>query len=273
MADVWARGAHASAMYRHFVAARIRADWQYRTSFLLMASSQFAITFLDFIGIAIVFGQVPQLAGWSFADVAFLYGTSGMAFTLCDVFVSEVELVSRHIRLGTFDQFLLRPVGALLQICAQEFALRRAGKLVQSTLVLGLALAWVSVSWSIGRVVMVVVTVSSGSFIFGALIVMTACVSFWSVESNEVANSVTYGGNFASQYPLDLYGTWLRRLLVIVPIAFVSYLPSTWILDKPDGLGLPQCAAFISPVVAALMTFVACVVWRAAVRHYRSTGS
>lgn len=264
--------AHA-AIYARLVAARVRADWQYRTSFVLLTTSQFLVTFLDFLAIAVLFTQVQLLAGWSLAEVAFLYGTTGVAFALCDVFVSEVELASRHIRLGTFDQFLLRPVGPLVQLCAQEFALRRAGKVLQALVVLGLAIAWVPIEWDGARVLMTVVTVAAGTLIFGAIHVITSSLSFWTVETQEVANSFTYGGNFASQHPLDLYSDWLQRLLVIVPIAFVNYLPATWILDKEDGLGLPGWAAFASPAVAGVMVLVARVVWRSAIRHYRSTGS
>ena len=38
--------------------ARIRADWQYRTSFVMYTVTQGLITFLDFLQIAVIFGQV-----------------------------------------------------------------------------------------------------------------------------------------------------------------------------------------------------------------------
>jgi len=262
-----------ASIYVRLVGARVRADWQYRTSFVLLTCSQFLITFLDFLAIAVVFTQVPALAGWSFSQVAFLYGTTAVSFMLCDVFVSEVELAERHVRLGTFDQFLLRPAGPLLQLCAHEFALRRAGKLLQALVVLAIAIATVPVEWTVAKALMTAVTVTAGAVIFSAISVAASCIAFWFVGTQEVANSFTYGGNFASQYPLDVYGVWLRRILVIVPIAFVNYLPATWILDQPDAIGLPGWAAFVSPLVAAMSAAAAACTWRSAIRHYRSTGS
>jgi ABC-2 type transport system permease protein len=261
------------SIYGHLVGARVRADWQYRTSFVLYTVSQFLVSFLDFLAIAVLFSNTRLIAGWSVSQVAFLYATASVAFYLGDVFVSEVELLHRHVRMGTFDQFLLRPLGPLFQLVCHEFALRRAGKLLQALVVLAITLAVVPVDWDAARAAMVVVTIAGGTVIFGALWVITSSAAFWTTETREIASAATYGGAFAAQYPVDLYAKWLQRLLVIVPLAFVTYLPATWILGKPDALGLPDWAAFTAPVVAAISFAVARAVWRAGVRHYRSTGT
>ena len=81
------------------------------------------------------------------------------------------------------------------------------------------------------------------------------------------------GGNFLAQYPIDIFSSWLRRFLAyIVPLAFVCYFPALYILDKPDPLGLPRLLEFSSPLVAAIAAVIAGLVWRGAVRHYRSAG-
>src|SRR3954465_10476339 len=98
---------------------------QYRASFVIFTVAQFMSSFIDFLALLVIFEHVPRLAGWSVEGGAFLYGVSGTAFGLCDIFVSEVELLPNRIRLGTFDRLLIRPVGSLLQLCAEEFALRR----------------------------------------------------------------------------------------------------------------------------------------------------
>jgi ABC-2 type transport system permease protein len=65
----------------------------------------------------------------------------------------------------------------------------------------------------------------------------------------------------------------VKALTFIVPITFVNWYPSLYILDRPDPLGLPTAAQFAAPVAAAALVAVAVVVWRAGVRRYRSTGS
>lgn len=261
-------------IYRRLVVAKIRSDWQYRASFVMFTISQFFITFMDFLAIRILFANVPRLAGWTLWEVAFLYGIAGITFFVCDVFVSQVEMASQHIRMGTFDRFLVRPLGPLFQLSTDEFAFRRFGKLLQATIVFLLATAGAGIDWTPGRLLMVPVALVSGSVIFGAIWVMSASVAFWLVDTEEAAHAVTYGGNYMSQYPLEIYGTWLRRFFTfVVPTAFIAYFPALYILGRNDPFGSPRWLQFSSPVVALAAFLVARAVWTLGVRHYRSTGS
>ena len=60
----------------------------------------------------------------------------------------------------------------------------------------------------------------------------------------------------------------------VVPIAFVNWYPSLYVLGREDPFGLPGLdSSSLSPLVAAAMVAVTMLVWRTGVRHYRSTGS
>lgn len=261
-------------IYKVMAGARIRADWQYRGPFIGYTITQGLVTVLDFLQIAVIFGQVRQLAGWSVAEVAFLYGTSSIAFHLGDVFISQVERAPQRIRMGTFDSILIRPLGPLFQLCADDFAFRRVGKLVQATAVLVYAIAALDLSWTPDRVAVFIAMVVSGTVIFGAIWVVTSSLTFWIIEAGEVMNSFTYGSSYATEYPLQILGKWLRRLLTfVVPAAFVNYFPSLYILGRDDPFGSPGWVRFASPAVAVLLVLVARATWSNAVRHYRSTGS
>ena len=65
----------------------------------------------------------------------------------------------------------------------------------------------------------------------------------------------------------------LTEYRLVVPLAFVAYLPAVDLLDKPVPFGLPRATAWAGPFVAALLVLVARSVWRLAIRQYRSTGS
>lgn len=261
-------------IYRRLLGARLRSEWQYRASFLLLLTTSVGVASLDFAVVAVLFGRVDSLAGWSVVEVAVLFGLGSAGFALADLFVSQVEAASTHIKAGTFDQFLLRPLSPMLQLSAVEFNYRRIGRLVQPLAVLAVALPQAGVDWTADRVAVIPLTVVSGAAVFGAVWVVTASVAFWTVETQEFANAFTYGGNHLVQYPIDLLGRWLRRLATyVVPLAFVAYYPAALLLGRRDTYGGPPALAWLSPVVAAAMVVVAGAVWRRAIRHYRSTGS
>jgi ABC-2 type transport system permease protein len=262
------------SIYRRLVGARIRADWQYRTSFVLFLLGQFVVALSDFAAIAVIFSAVDELAGWSGPEVAFLYAMSGVAFGLGDLLVSPVEQAAKHIKAGTFDQFLIRPVGALWQLLATEFAPRRLGRSLQPLVVMIVSLTLVDVDWGPSDVVLLAVTVVSSTAIFGALWVVTSSIAFWTVETQELANSITYGGDFLTDYPIDVLARWLRRLVIfVVPLASICYLPAVRLFDKPMPEGLPRAAAWSGPFAAVALILVARGAWGLALRHYRSTGS
>jgi ABC-2 type transport system permease protein len=261
-------------IYRRLVGARIRADWQFRTSFVLFILSQAAVAVMDFAAIAVIFSAVDDMAGWSGPEVAFLYAMSGVSFGVGDLLISPVEMASRHIKAGTFDQFMTRPVGVLWQLLASEFAIRRLGRLLQPVVVMVISLTLVDVDWSPATAALLAVTVVASSAIFGALWVVTSSLAFWTVETQELANSFTYGGDFLTDYPVDVLAGWLRRLvLFVIPLASICYLPAVRLFDKPMPYDLPRMAAWAGPVVALAACLLARFVWGQAIRHYRSTGS
>jgi ABC-2 type transport system permease protein len=264
----------ALGIYGRIVGSRIRSQLQYRLSFTLTVTGNLLLSSLDFAAILVLFGQVDALGEWSVAEVALLYGVSCVSFALTDLAVGQLDQLPRMIREGEFDQILVRPLGSLLQVVSADIALRHLGRLLQGLVVLAVALTQVDVDWSAARVAMLAIAIVAGSAIFAGIWVAFSSISFWLIDSQEVSNAFTYGGNFTAQYPVNIFGRWLRRLVVfVIPVAFVSYFPCLFILDKPDELGLPRALQFASPLVALATGAAAWIIWRTAVRRYRSVGS
>jgi ABC-2 type transport system permease protein len=260
-------------LYARLVGARARSQLQYRLSFALELLATTLIVFLDFVMILVLFAHVDALAGWTIEEVALLYGIACIAFAIADLVVGHLDLFPTMIRDGTFDLLLVRPLSTLFQVVTTEFALRRLGKALQGLVVLLVAVARLDVDWTIGRAAMIPVAVLAGAVIYGAVWVALATIAFWIVDAMEFVNAFTYGGNFLSQYPINLFAAWLRGLVVfVIPVAFVAYFPALYVVDKPDPLGLPEALRFASPAVAVVASVAAGLVWRGAVRHYRSAG-
>lgn len=260
--------------YRVLAAARIRSDWQYRTSFLVFVLASVLITALDFLGIAVLFEATDTLGDWSLPQVAFLYGTAGLCFGVGDLLVGSVENLSTKIKDGSFDVLLTRPVNTLVNLTASEFSLRRVGRIAQAGFIFVIALRVNDIDWTAGRVAAIVVMLVAGTVIATATWIITASIAFWLVESREIGNSFTYGGLLAIGYPLHVFERWLRIMLTyIIPLVFVNYLPALYILGADSPLDLPELLRWASPVVAVLLVVIARRVWRAGLRQYRSTGS
>ncbi len=264
-------------LYRRLVGAQMRSQMQYRASFLFDFVAQFVGSVVDFAVVLVLFTQFPAIGGWSLGEVGLLYGLSSVSFALADMLVSGFDYMyfgAAMVRQGGFDQVLVRPVNPFVQVLASQFVLRRIGRIAQGALILAAALALLDRAWTPDKIAFMIVTIAGGIFFFAGLFIFGSGVSFWTIESLEAMNIVTYGGQAMTSYPMNIYQDWLRTLFTfVIPMAFVNYYPTLWLLDKPDPLGLPAWLAFLSPVVCLLVFAVGVRMWWFGVRHYQSTGS
>ena len=252
----------------------IRSSLAYPASFVLMLFSSMLITVTDFVAIVLMFSHIEAFGGFTLGQMALLYATASMTLGLADLFTGSIERIGQRIRTGSLDVYLIRPVPTFIQSAADEFALRRIGRPLQAGIVLGIALAKLELDWTVAKGIMLVVSVIAGSVIFAAIFVLGAAFQFVSVDSAELANSFTYGGQTLTQYPLSVFGKEIvRAVTFVVPLAFVNYYPVLYVLGKPAPLGLPSWIGLLSPLVAVAMVALASLAWRGGLRRYRSTGS
>lgn len=262
----------AATDYRRIAGMWVRSSLAYPLSFWILVVGGATINALDFAGIWIMFHSIDSLGGFGLAEIGLLYGATGLGIGIADLLVGSVERIGVRVRMGTLDAMMTRPVPLLVQVCADEFAIRRLSRILQALVVFAWA-AWF-VDWTPLRAVVAVGMVVSGGVIFFCLFVSFACVQFWTAESTEVANAFTYGGNTLTQYPLTVFPRELvKGLTFVLPLAFVNWYPCLYLLGRDDPFGLPSWLSFASPVAALVLVGVTAVCWRAGVRRYTSVGS
>ena len=262
-------------LYFRLIGARIRAQMQYKASFVLDMISFMLMTALDFAIIAILFARFHSLAGWSVAEVALLYGLTSVPFSLNEMisrgFDAPFEIMMQR---GAFDGILIRPLGSFYQILASEFQLRRLGRTAQSVAVLCYAFSRLDITWTPAKVLLLPLTMVCGVIIYMGLFVIGAAICFWTIKTPEIVNAFTFGGNTMISYPLSIYHRALRAVFIfIVPVAFVNYPAALVLLDRTDPHGLPPALAWFAPVAAALFFGVALSIWQYGVTKYQSAGS
>jgi ABC-2 type transport system permease protein len=172
------------------------------------------------------------------------------------------------------DQLLLRPVNITLQVFGSEFVLRRIGRIIVGIAIFLLALSLTEISWTAEKIALVVSSILGQILFFGALFIIGATITFWTVESIEVINIFTYGGSYMISHPMHIFPDLIRRFFTyILPAIFLAYYPALYIFDLPDPFNMPEIAPFLAPLVGLGMLFVALTFWRFGLRHYQSTGT
>ena len=249
------RLAGAADLYWRYTGVSLRAQMQYKASFWMLSLAQFLVTGMEFLGIWMLFARFGSLRGWSLAGVALLYGLVNVSFALADAFGRGFDMFSNLVKTGDFDRLLLRPRSLALQVAARELLLTRVGRLAQGVAVLAWALHALPIGWTAARMVFLLATIAGGTALFFALFVLQATVSFWTIESLELMNILTYGSTEAGQYPLTIYRTWFRLFFTFVaPLASVNIIPARVLLcaNPPVLYSFAPLVGFFFLVVAPL---------------------
>ena len=249
----------------------LKSQLEYRMSFILLSIGQFFVPFFVFIGMYFLFQRFDNIAGWEFQEVALLYGSIHMAFSISEALVRGFDSFSSLVVSGNFDRILVRPVSTALQVLGSKFEFTRIGRLLQGSIVFTWAIVNLSITWTTLKVICVLLMVIGGTFIMSGLFIIFATMSFWTIQGLEIANIFTDGGREMSQYPLSIYAKSIQKFFTyIVPFAAVNILPLNYLLDKP---GYTFWGYAFIPLIGILFIIPALSFWNFGVKHYKSTGS
>lgn len=242
----------------------------YKADFFISVASTLVATVFGLALVFLLFRRAPEIAGWTFDEILFLYGFGLIPLALFNMVSVNLYFFGQlYIVEGKFDRVLLRPVHSLFQVMSEQFRLEAV-----SDALVGLALV-VHAASKIGLVLspmqwaIAVGAALCGFAIYLGVFLILTCVSFWAEDRvgviPPVYNMLTFG-----RYPLDIYNPLIRFLLSwVIPFGFAAFYPSAKLLGHSE-----YDQVFLAlPLVAALSLVIAILLWNRGVQNYSSTGS
>ncbi|MBI3669165.1 MAG: ABC-2 family transporter protein [Acidobacteria bacterium] len=257
--------------------AKVRVS--YRADFLIGLATSVAATAFSFGFVLVLFSRVPQLAGWRFEQVLFLYGFSLVPFGLFNVLsLNLYDFGNNYIVEGKFDRVLLRPVGSLFQVLFETFRIESFHEVALGLLVVAWASRRLGLHWTAREILLLAGFGLCGSVIYVSVFLGLSTVSFW-FEDRIGLHPPAWNLLAFGRYPLSIYSSFIQFLLSwIIPFGFATFYPSVRLLASATRGGTWAGTAFtryapLVPAVAAATLGVALLVWNQGVRRYSSTGT
>ena len=227
--------------------------------------------FTLFFGIYLLFERFGNIKGWTMYEVFMCFAIVGTCFSIATCVARGFDVFENMIKNAEFDRILVRPRGTVLQILGSNFDLKRTGHLLQSVIVLIIAITYADIKWDIIRIIMIMNMLLGGCLIFSGVYMLQAAAAFWTIETLEAANILTHGVKEHASYPLDVYPKWITIIFTfIIPFGTINYLPLQYLLGKIDGPGLFYA---VLPLLGGSFILPGIFAWRAGVRRYSSAGS
>jgi ABC-2 type transport system permease protein len=262
-----------AGLYRQYWRINLLTTLEYRENFLLWAVFTVVYHGSAIAALAIVLTAFPAMNGWTFRDMAFLYGLWMLAHALHNTFFSAVSDVPERIRDGEFDRVLVRPLDALFQVIATP------GQLFPDELLLALAFFAFATVYSGVRVdaafvCLVPPIVAGGALIDLGINLFIATLAFWFVKVDALRWLVLQLEAEFTRYPISIYGRGVRLLLTFaVPFAFMNYFPASYLLNKHDAtFAFPPQVGLLGPAIGVAFVLAAYAFWRLGLNRYQGVG-
>ncbi|MDE0167772.1 MAG: ABC-2 family transporter protein [Bryobacterales bacterium] len=242
----------------------------YKGDFVVSVITTMIATAFGIALVFILFQRAPEIAGWRFHEILFLYGFGLIPLSLFNVVsINLYYFGESYIVEGKFDRILLRPVHSLFQVMSEQFRLEALSDTATGLFIVAytsnkLGLQHGPEDWAfLGAAAL------CGLIIYLAVFLMLTCVSFW-VEDRVGIIPPVYNMLAFGRYPLNIYSPLVQFLLSwVIPFAFASFYPSTVLLERMEY----QSYVALLPLVMAVFLTGAIVLWNRGVANYSSTGT
>lgn len=256
-------------LYGAFLVQWLKVLMLDRTNFVVGALSMVFVQAAGLLTVWVVLRQAPTMGGWTFDEVLLVYGMLTLARGLNQAFATSLwDFGQEMVQNGSFDRFLVRPLDPLFHLLANRFNQEGVGNLAVGALLVTRAALALQIDWTLLKAAYLLIAVVSGGLILMALTLVTAVPAFWVRDSMALMWSYRNAEEFA-MYPLSIFKKAVSVLFTwAIPIGFASFYPASYLTGRDVGV-----LAWISPLVAASLLFLAYRFWRFGLRHYTSTGS
>ncbi|QNK83161.1 ABC transporter permease [Nakamurella sp. PAMC28650] len=224
------------AVVRLLLRMSILNELQYRVNFFLSVFQSLLALGTGLATVALVFGQVDRLDGWSHPELLLVMGV----FTLIGGIVQAViqpnmTMLMEDIRNGTFDFVLTKPVGAQLFASARSVQIWQATDILAGLVVIIVAIGQLGRRLSIGSILAFVAMLVVGTVIIYCFWMLLTITAFWVVQVEQIVE--LFEGFFqAGRWPISIYPGWLRiGLTFVVPIGFAVTVPAQALTGRSSG--------------------------------------
>lgn len=256
-------------IYCKILAQDLKSKMSYRADFIISTIGMIFTNIAGFISFWILFRSFPEINGWGYHEILFLYGFSLVSLTPVQCFFDNNWSLRIYVYSGDFIKYCFRPINLFFYYQSEVFDIKGLGQLA-------FGMGTLIYSWSkLGLPVTLLALVKTAVFLITASLIMIALINasaatcFWLTNSFYVMDLAHKLKDYA-RYPITIFSPVFRFIFTfIIPIAFIAYYPSLVIL-RPDEIPI---LSWLSPLFGCLFFYLSYKFWMLGAMKYSGTGS
>jgi ABC-2 type transport system permease protein len=179
------------------------------------------------------------------------------------LFSPSFERLMEHVRVGTLDFHLLKPVNTQFLVSTRHLKVIRGADLLLGLIVVIVGLVQVGEQVGVAQALMFTVSLVFGWTLVYSLLLGLVTLSFWFVRVENLL-AIFWAFTEAGRFPVDVYPLWLRvSLSTVVPIGIAVTAPANVIAGRMDWVAVALLGAG-----TVLTVGIASALWRWGLKSY-----
>lgn len=257
-------------LYNIFLQQYIKKLMQSKLDFFIGVISFFLNQLIGIVFLQLVFNRIPDLNGWSFYQLVFIYGFAQIPRGIDHFFTDYLWVFTRKtIKEGGFDRYLLRPVNPLFQVLVERCQPDGLGEVVVGVLLTCYAAAKLKITITGISLLTFLIAVIAGAVIYTSVKLFFASNAFFMKECYGLLYTAYNMSDFA-KYPTEIYSAPVRTVISwILPFAFTAFIPAEYFLKEMSLFNTigAEC------LVAAAAFMISYSYFKFGCNHYESAGN
>jgi ABC-2 type transport system permease protein len=242
----------------------------YRWEFLLdgLVSMFWAATAV--IPVFIVYGQDSkrEIPGWNFGECLVVIGFFILLQGILDGVINPgLQAVVQHIRAGTFDFFLMKPVDAQFLVSTSKFNVWRVFSLVSSGIIFAVGFSKIGHAPNVIQILGALALLLVSTCILYSIWILVISSAFFFVKVDNLTYLLSSIFD-AARWPRSVFPqVWRFVFTFILPLGIMTTFPAEALLGRLDLMNA------VSAMLGAVVFFVlARWVWLQSLARYTSAG-
>jgi len=256
-------------LYFLMVGQYIKTRLQYRFDFFISTFGMILLNLSGLLSLWLLLSNLKSLAGWSFEELVFIYSFSTLAQLPLQIMFDNVWQLRNHVNQGTFIKYYFKPINSLFYYISEVVDLKGFGQLVYGIIIFIWSSKALAIQWTLERIVLLPLLLLSSALVIISLMLIAASASFWVKDSFSILSFVSSFRDYG-RYPINIYNSVFRFIFTwIIPIGFVAFYPCQFFVRdlRPDWI------AWLTPLMGAVLFWLATRIWNRGTRAWGGTGS
>jgi len=253
-------------LYRVFLSQNLKEDMIYRSNFITLAVMDIGFVSVSVILFKIIFTHVTSIAGWTFHQSVILIGSVGIIREMAYLTFRRGFLeLGNHIRKGTFDTFMVRPIAPNIHLAFRHISISESfGEAITGVVLVIYGILHLN-NWTWVSIPLYIIFLLNSLFVYYGFSLLINSIVFWVIKTQEL-NTIVYFFMETSRYPGDIYrGVGKFIFTFIIPIGIIATVPASVLTGRTSW-----SSALIALFVGISFLTTGILVWRKSIEHYSS---